>query len=709
MSSSMAHSSSSSSTSTRRRRKYSSMDSIYSIVFGLALRSVVGLASKQDWKVAAPIVGLWEGVITLHFMKMMPSSFDPYVSWAVRMFIDYLVTESISRMVLVIIWTCLGMALADVAPAIWRDTGLHRPWRRVRRDLYKIYKMTPKVLPRTRVVRFSDSRHSIIDTPMTFPEIDISERTTVVSDTNPPDSPRFKSKEIRSKDRSSSSRKRVAKASGYSTASTSDAGSATPISRVSAPSLSVPTPTLRTKRVAVYHEPASDVDETRSHISEDVDSDNLSSGRSSTSTSLPNSTQATPRHEDWDLESSIASAPEIDVEQELATAAVEAQATQAKKEEDESTPRARPMYLPPTPSDSAARWDLSVTDKDHILPPPTAFLQQIPDDNQDYDHVAPAASVLSKVTEETGLNLKAPSPPPKDELNLPESYRKSTHSPMSHNSLGLGLQTPDPTPMVERGPSAANAAPVRVGVLEKVWEGTPRSEAVEEKDWEGSPRSEASSILAVPAGPSPSLPQPPLFTANLSGFNLNLDLSPPRTTSSVASATPTATPNGNGYATALSPTGTVDDDDMYYDEETSNSLRAQFEREAAAKKAVEEAIDYARLLEERHRAEDAERKRVEEEKKRLEEERQRYEAEQRRLAAEQRRQEEQRLRMEWEKRRQDEEKQRIEEERRKQEEQRLKLEEEKRKQEEERLRLEEEKRRLEEEARLRVKLGTGMD
>ncbi|TEB37249.1 hypothetical protein FA13DRAFT_1809809 [Coprinellus micaceus] len=663
MASSTPSSSSSSSSSSRRRRKYSSMDSIYSIVFGLALRSIVGLASRQDWKVSAPIVGLWEGVITLHFMKMMPSSFDPYVSWGVRMLIDYLITESVSRMVLVVIWTCLGMALADVAPSIWFDVGLHRPWRRVRRDMYTIYKMTPKVLPRTRVVRFSSSRHSIIDTPMTFPEIDISERTTVISDTNPPDSP---------VPERSSSRRRVAKSSGYSTsASVSEAGSATPVTRRSA-STAAPTPILRTRRAVVYHEPASDTDDSRSYASNDVDRDNLSSGRSSSSTSLPASTQATPHRVDWDLESSIESAPEIDVE-ELATAA--AQVAQTKKDEgEESTPRARPLYLPPTPSDSAARWDLSVADKDILVPPPTAFLQQIPDDNQDYDRVAPApvaASVLSKVTEETGA--KAPSPPPKTEDNLPEQYRKSSRTPMSTNSLGL--ETPEETPMVEQGPSAANVAAARVGGLQK--------------DWASTPRSEFKPVEAVPAGPSSAIPQPPAFTANLS--HLILDTSAPSPSSTV-----TATPNANGYATAISPAPSTDEDDMYLDEATSNSLREQFERDMAAQRE-QAAHDYAKLLQERHKVEEAERARIEEERRALEEERQRYEAEQARLADEMRRQREEKERMDEERRKQDEERQRLEEER-------ARLQEEKRVQEEERVKLEEERKRLaqEEEARVRV-------
>ena len=69
------------------------MESIATVVFGLGLRAVVGRASKDDFKIAAPLVGVWEGVVTLHFLRKRPSSFDPYVAYAVRMFIDFLVTD----------------------------------------------------------------------------------------------------------------------------------------------------------------------------------------------------------------------------------------------------------------------------------------------------------------------------------------------------------------------------------------------------------------------------------------------------------------------------------------------------------------------------------------------------------------------------------------------------------------------------------------
>ena len=135
------------------------MESIYAIAFGLGLRTLVDAVS-QDLKLTGSLIGLWEGVITLHFLKKMPKSSDPYIAYGVRVFIDFLFTESIERMVLVLIWTAFGLVLADVTPAIWDDVGLNRVWRHFRRDLYTIYDKIPTVafFPPQRTVRFLPPR-----------------------------------------------------------------------------------------------------------------------------------------------------------------------------------------------------------------------------------------------------------------------------------------------------------------------------------------------------------------------------------------------------------------------------------------------------------------------------------------------------------------------------------------------------------------------
>jgi hypothetical protein len=135
------------------------MESICAIGCGLGVRFVIGAVSHNDLKVTGTLVGLWEGVVMQHFLRKMPSSADPYVAYGVRLFIDFLFTESLARLVLVLVWTGMGVVFADIVPALWIDAGLRRIWRRFRRDLYVMFRSIPSVpYPRTRTVRFSPSQ-----------------------------------------------------------------------------------------------------------------------------------------------------------------------------------------------------------------------------------------------------------------------------------------------------------------------------------------------------------------------------------------------------------------------------------------------------------------------------------------------------------------------------------------------------------------------
>ncbi|PFH46185.1 hypothetical protein AMATHDRAFT_8124 [Amanita thiersii Skay4041] len=133
------------------------MDHILGVALGLAVRYVVSYVGRCDFKLTGTLVGLWEGVVLSHFLNKTPNSFDPFIPYAFRLFLDFYFVDSIPRLVLIIVWTGLGVILADIAPALWVDAGLHRIWRRVRRDLYYISRSMPKValFPRSRTVRFS--------------------------------------------------------------------------------------------------------------------------------------------------------------------------------------------------------------------------------------------------------------------------------------------------------------------------------------------------------------------------------------------------------------------------------------------------------------------------------------------------------------------------------------------------------------------------
>lgn len=133
------------------------MDSIYAIGLGLALRVVVDTASQNNLKIGGTLVGLWEGIVLYHFLGKMPRSFDPYVAYGFRLFVDFLFTESLSKLAIVLLWTGMGVLLSDIGPAIWKDSGLRRVYRRTGVRLPRL-PFVPKVgIPTRRTVQFWDS------------------------------------------------------------------------------------------------------------------------------------------------------------------------------------------------------------------------------------------------------------------------------------------------------------------------------------------------------------------------------------------------------------------------------------------------------------------------------------------------------------------------------------------------------------------------
>ncbi|KAJ7914866.1 hypothetical protein B0H13DRAFT_2001424 [Mycena leptocephala] len=150
------------------RYRSHAMDGIYSIVAGLVLRVVVDAATFHNVKLSGTLIGLWEGVVLLHYVNKAPSSSDPYLAYG-----------SIFKLVIVLLWSTMGMVLADVAPAVWVDTGLKRQWSRVRRDLYRSARMFSK---RRTTVRF-------VTTPTIASVSSVGSTTTVpASTTAPPES-----------------------------------------------------------------------------------------------------------------------------------------------------------------------------------------------------------------------------------------------------------------------------------------------------------------------------------------------------------------------------------------------------------------------------------------------------------------------------------------------------------------------------------------
>jgi len=144
------------------------MDNLLAIGLGTGIRIVVDSVSRHDLKLAGTLIGLWEGVVMMHFIQKTPRSFDPYLAFGTRLAIDWLLNEDVWRLMLVLLWTGMGMILTDIGPALWKQTGLHRVWRTLRKDVTYISRSMPEVtipdfqfpefkLPSSRSVRFMSS------------------------------------------------------------------------------------------------------------------------------------------------------------------------------------------------------------------------------------------------------------------------------------------------------------------------------------------------------------------------------------------------------------------------------------------------------------------------------------------------------------------------------------------------------------------------
>ncbi|KIK69208.1 hypothetical protein GYMLUDRAFT_639698, partial [Collybiopsis luxurians FD-317 M1] len=97
------------------------MEQLFAIGYGLSIRYIISTVPNSSLKLTGTLVGLWEGIVLLHFTQKWPKSFDPYVAYGVRLFIDFLVTQNVLRQVLVLLWTGMGVVLADITPSLWDD------------------------------------------------------------------------------------------------------------------------------------------------------------------------------------------------------------------------------------------------------------------------------------------------------------------------------------------------------------------------------------------------------------------------------------------------------------------------------------------------------------------------------------------------------------------------------------------------------------
>ncbi|KAG6830072.1 hypothetical protein H0H92_002362 [Tricholoma furcatifolium] len=329
------------------------MDHLLAIVAGLGVRIVIDIVSHQDNRLTGTLVGLWEGVVLQHFIKKAPKSYDPYVAYGVRVFLDFLLRESLTRLILTVIWTGMGVIFADIAPAVYKDSGLRRFWRHLRRDLYILVHSVPEIpyFARPRTVRFSPSQApSVITSAPPSPSV------VTVTTVQAPPAPII--------------RKRPVPGTFPDYISETDAASTI---RSPASDYSALADNTRNRRPTVH---------TESELSYDPDEGNLSSSGSGTPT--PALSEANlPNIEDVE-----------DMEREVVL----------EEQKDENTPRPVPIHLPPTPGDSALALRPVVNPEEEEpleVPPPTARMPQIPDDD-DWENISRREAL--------------PTPPPKDRV-----------------------------------------------------------------------------------------------------------------------------------------------------------------------------------------------------------------------------------------------------------------------------------------------------
>ncbi|KAI0745953.1 hypothetical protein C8Q76DRAFT_705560 [Earliella scabrosa] len=111
------------------------MDNILAIGVGLGLRALIDVVTNHNHRVNGSLVGLWEGAVLRHFISKYPSSLDPYVAYGFRLLADLLWTSSYMRLVIVILWTFMGILLSDVGLDLAADRRFRRLMRAVRHTI----------------------------------------------------------------------------------------------------------------------------------------------------------------------------------------------------------------------------------------------------------------------------------------------------------------------------------------------------------------------------------------------------------------------------------------------------------------------------------------------------------------------------------------------------------------------------------------------
>lgn len=111
------------------------MDNLFAIGVGLGLRALIDVVTKHNHRVNGSLVGLWEGAVLRHFISKYPSSLDPYVAYGFRLLVDLLWTSSYVRLLIVVLWTFMGILLSDIGLDLYADRRIRRLMRSVRHTI----------------------------------------------------------------------------------------------------------------------------------------------------------------------------------------------------------------------------------------------------------------------------------------------------------------------------------------------------------------------------------------------------------------------------------------------------------------------------------------------------------------------------------------------------------------------------------------------
>lgn len=121
------------------------MDNVVAIGVGLVLRTIIDILTDSDYRLTGTLIGLWEGFVLSHFLHKNPRNHnDAYLALATRFVIDFLLTSSLVRFALTGAWTLVGLLLADMAPSVWRETGLRHVYRTLRKDVKAMRRSVPR-------------------------------------------------------------------------------------------------------------------------------------------------------------------------------------------------------------------------------------------------------------------------------------------------------------------------------------------------------------------------------------------------------------------------------------------------------------------------------------------------------------------------------------------------------------------------------------